>query len=67
MRTLLFLSDSFYRTDPGTGAAALAFDSIDPPLAFLFGNGIHRTLTVTGTAVYTGISNFISHIAPLIN
>jgi hypothetical protein len=67
MRTLLFLSDSFYGTDPGTGAATLAFDGIDPPLAFLFGNGIHRTLAVAGTAVYTGIPNFIGHITPLIN
>jgi hypothetical protein len=65
--TLLFLGNRFYGTDPGAGAAALTLDRIDPALAFFFGNSINRTLAVTGTAVYTSISNFIGHIAPLIN
>jgi hypothetical protein len=65
MRNLLFLGNSFHRTDPGAGAAALTFNGIDPALPVFFGNSFYRTFAVTGTAVYTGVSDFISHIKPL--
>jgi hypothetical protein len=60
----LFLRNSFYRTDSGAGAAALTFGGVDPAFAFLFGNGVHWTLAVAGTAVYTGIPNFRGHAIP---
>jgi hypothetical protein len=63
--TGLFRGDSFYRTNRGTSSAVLAFGRVNPAGVFLFGNRVHRTFTVTGTAINTRVSNLVSHIIPL--
>jgi hypothetical protein len=57
--------NGLYRTNPGAGAAVLAFGGIYPAVIVLFRDGLYRTFTVAGTAVNTLITYLVCHDIPL--